>query len=129
MTAPDGATRADAIERVIVAARTDVSKRPQLARLLMSGDVLIIPDPHSRTLAALPFDQPERSFIPVFSDRKIFDEEAYGTGFEGKAVTVDAGRFASLLREDDVVILNPGHRPAIEFSGHELKALAKRPSP
>jgi hypothetical protein len=51
--------------------------------------------------------------------------EAYGTGFDGKAVAIDASRFASLLDNDDLVILNPGHRPALEFKACQLKALAR----
>ena len=86
----------------------------------------MIPDPHSTVLAALPFYQNERSFIPVFSGQHIFDEEAFGTGFEGKAIPVEGHRFASLLKGDEIVILNPGHRPAIEFQASELKAFAKQ---
>ena len=114
------------IAELITLVRADPAKKPLLARSLMSGTVLIIPDPHSRTLAALSFQQNERSFIPVFSDRKVFDEEAFGTGFAGKAVGVDAIRFAELLKGDELVILNPGHRPAIEFQASELKSSVAR---
>ena len=71
----------------------------------------------------------ERPIAARHSSRSIFDQEAYGTGFEGKAVAIDADRFASLLGNDDLVILNPGHRPAIEFKASELKALAQSPQP
>jgi hypothetical protein len=119
-------SREKTILSLVAAAREDPSKKPELAKVLMSGPVFVIPDPKANPLALLFFDQPERSFIPVFSSRQIFDQEAYGTGFEGKAVEVDAARFASLLEGDEVVIVNPGHRPAIEFSAAELKnALAK----
>jgi hypothetical protein len=124
--AVESAGRAESIQRLIAEVRKDPSKKPQLARALMHGTVLMIPDPRSPTLALLFFDQPERAFVPVFSDRKVFDEEAYGSGFEGKAIAVDARRFASLLHGDDVVILNPGHRPAIEFTASELAAAAER---
>jgi hypothetical protein len=116
------ASRQDSIERLVATVRKEPSKKPLLAKALMSGKVLVIPDPGSKSLALLAFDQPERSFIPVFSSRKIFDQEAYGTGFEGKAVSIEASRFASLLQGDEVVILNSGHRPAIEFRASELKA-------
>jgi type III secretion system (T3SS) SseB-like protein len=111
------------IESLVAAVRDDPSKKPLLARALMSQQILMIPNPHAKSVAVLPFDQNERSFIPVFSDERIFDEEAYGTGFEKKAIAVDAHFFASLLKGDEIVILNPGHRPAIEFKGSELKAL------
>jgi hypothetical protein len=97
-----------------------------LAHVLMDGNVWIIPDPHAASLAALPFYQNERSFIPVFSDRKIFDQEAYGTGFAGKGIVIDGARFASLLNGGETVILNPGHRPAIEFQASELQASVRR---
>jgi SseB protein N-terminal domain len=118
--------RETAIVSLVAAARQDRLYKTELAKVLMSGPVFVIPDPKANPLTLLFFDQPERSFIPVFSSRRLFDEEAYGTGFEGKAVPIDATRFASLLKGDEVVILNPGHRPAIDFSATELKdALAK----
>jgi hypothetical protein len=123
----DAATTSGAlpsIESLVATVRDDPSKKPLLARALMSQQVLIIPNPHAKSVAVLPFDQNERSFIPVFSDERIFDEEAYGTGFEKKAIVVDAHIFASLLKGDEIVVLNPGHRPAIEFKASELKALA-----
>ena len=118
--------RGHSIELLIADVRKDASRKPLLARVLMSGKVLMIPDPRSSSLAVLFFDQPERAFVPVFSDRKVFDEEAYGTGFEGKAIAVDATRFASLLHGDEIVILNPGHRPAVEFKAFELEAAVGR---
>jgi hypothetical protein len=117
-------SREDSIEQFIAVVRTEPTKKEQLARLVMSGDVLVIPDPGKKSLALVSFNQPERSFIPVFSSRSVFDQEAYGTGFEGKAIAIDAKRFATLLEDDDVVILNPGHRPAIEFTARQLKAAA-----
>ena len=86
----------------------------------------MIPDPHASRLAVLAFDQNERSFVPVFSDQKTFDVEAYGTGFERKAVAVDGSVFASLVDDDALIVLNPGDRPAIEFRGYELKSSAAR---
>src|SRR5262249_12024313 len=117
--------RQDTIVRLVETVRKDPSKKADLERALMSGPVLVIPDPKATPLALLFFDQPERAFIPVFSSREIFDQEAYGTGFEGKAISIDADRFASLLKGNEVVILNPGHRPAIEFRASDLKALAR----
>jgi hypothetical protein len=118
-------SREDSIEQLVAIVRHEPSKKALLAKAVMSGDVLVIPDPGAKSLALVSFNQPERSFIPVFSSRSIFDQEAYGTGFEGKAITIDANRFASLLDDDDLVILNPGHRRAIEFKASELKALAQ----
>ncbi|HZZ94020.1 MAG TPA: SseB family protein [Usitatibacter sp.] len=115
-------SREDSIERLVAVVRAEPSKKALLAKAVMSGDVLVIPDPGKKSLALVSFNQPERSFIPLFSSRSIFDQEAYGTGFEGKAIVIDATRFASLLENDDLVILNPGHRPAIEFNAQELKA-------
>lgn len=114
-------TRSVEIANLIQTVRTDRTKKALLADVVMSGDVLVIPDLRSPSLRLLFFDQPERSFIPVFSDRKMFDQEAYGTGFEGKAIAISAARFSSLLEGDELVILNPGHRPAIEFQASELK--------
>ena len=122
-----GTTEANApIPSLVALARADSTKRPMLAQALVAQQVWMIPDPHANRLAVLPFNQNERSFIPVFSDRKTFDVEAYGTGFENKAIAVAGKTFASLLDEDAIVVLNPGDRPAIEFKGSELKAIAVR---
>jgi hypothetical protein len=114
------------IIELVQAVRAEPAKKPLLARSMMSGTLLIIPDPHAPTLTALSFQQNERSFIPVFSDQKTFDEEAFGTGFAGKAVAVSGDRFAGLLKGDETVILNPGHRPAIEFHASELRSATRR---
>jgi hypothetical protein len=117
----------ESIESLVAQVRADPDKKPLLAHLLMRRTLLIIPDPHSPSLAVLSFQQNERSFIPVFSDRTVFDQEAFGTGFAGKAVTIPGERFAAMLNGDETVILNPGHRPAIEFQAAELKSLAALP--
>jgi len=115
-------SREESIQHLIDIVRADPAKKPLLAKAVMSGDVFVIPDPAKESLALVSFNQPERNFIPVFSSRGIFEQEAYGTGFEGKAIEIDAKRFASVLENDDLVILNPGHRPAIEFKASQLKA-------
>ena len=111
------------IASLVEVVRQDPTKKPLLAQALMAQPVVIVPDPHAKTIVPLKVDQNERSFIPVFSDLTTFDQEAYGTGFEKKAITVEASYFASVLSGNEIVILNPGHRPAIEFRASELQAL------
>jgi hypothetical protein len=125
---PVSAADPASIIALVSTVRQDPSQKPVLARALMTGRLFMIPDPHSKTLAVLPFYQNERSFIPVFSDQQTFDKEAYGTGFAGTAIAVDAARFASLLKGDEIVILNPGDHPAIEFRASELTAVAAQPA-
>ena len=123
-------TQPPSIESLVAAARLDASKKPRVAEALMQGPVLVIPSPHDSTPGhpvLLKFAMPEYEFIPVFSDRQTFDEEARGTGFEGQAISVDAKAFASLLGDGDVVIVNPGHRPAMEFKASEIRQLAASP--
>ena len=122
--AKDGSD-AGSITELVTLVRADPTKKPLLAQALMRGTVLMIPDPHSPTLAALPIQQNEREFIPIFSDRTTFDQEAWGTGFAGKAIAIDGHRLAELLKGNEIVILNPGHRPAIEFLASELKASSR----
>jgi hypothetical protein len=114
------------IESLVAAARLDAAKKPRVAEALMRGPVLVIPSPHDSTPGhpvLLKFAMPEYEFIPVFSDRSTFDQEAQGTGFEGQAISIDAKAFASLLSDGDVVIVNPGHRPAMEFKASEIRQL------
>ena len=127
--APAPPTVTESFESLVARVRADPANKWLLARFMVKQRLLMIPDPHAQDLAVLPFQQNERSFVPVFSDQKTFDEEAFGTGFAGKAVPVDGRRFAELLKGDETVILNPGHRPAIEFVASELKAFAASDRP
>jgi len=118
----------DTVESSVAAARLDASKKLRVAEVLMRGRVFVIPSPHApdpSQLVLLKFSMPEYEFVPVFSDRQTFDIEARGTGFEGKAISIDAASFVALLDDDDIVILNPGHRPAMEFKASELKKFVK----
>ena len=115
MTTSTSENHAQTIKSLVNAVRDDPTKKPLLVKALMQQQVFMIPDPHAKSVQSLKIDQNERSFIPVFSDALTFDEEAYGTGFEKKAIAVDARFFASLLKGDEIVILNPGHKPAIQF--------------
>ncbi len=76
-------------------------------------------------MTLMEFPGHEKTIIPVFSDRATFDEEARGTGYEGKATPISPSKFASLLSASDTVIVNPGDRPALEFNGSEIKALVR----
>ena len=131
-----GAASEPSIHDLIVAARddrSDSSKRLRIVDALMrTKDVYVIPaepvprDPKS--MEFLEFARHESDFIPVFSDRPTFDEEAAGTGYEGKAIAIDTALFAKLLKVDDTVIVNPGDRPSLEFKGSEFKSAAARVS-
>ena len=47
-------------------------------------------------------------FIPVFSDKAHFAAEAKGTGYEDQGIEIDRKLLASILKGDEVLVLNPG---------------------
>ena len=64
-------------------------------------------DPDSRAITQQDFVIDGRSVIPVFSDEATFRAEIAGSGFEKQGVAVDLAFLASLLRGDEVLLLNP----------------------
>ena len=123
--------KAPSMGTVIAAARADRSDSTKrlliIQTLLMQREVYVIPNPtigNPGTMTLMEFPGHESSFIPVFSDRATFDDQARGTGYEGLAVPISTRQFASLLTTNQTLIVNPGDRPAIEFEGSEVKALA-----
>lgn len=124
--------KAPSMETIIAAARADRSdatkRRLIIQTLMMQREVYVIPNPTDGDpgiMTLMEFPGHESSFIPVFSDRATFDDEARGTGYEGMAVPISARQFASLLTANQTVIVNPGDRPAIEFNASEIKSLGE----
>ena len=64
----------------------------------------MIPDPGTKSLALLFFDQPERAFIPIFSSRETFDQE-----HANLRIAADIAAFA-LIDVDLHFILAIGYR-------------------
>jgi hypothetical protein len=65
-------------------------------------------DPSSHTLELQDFVRNGETFIPLFSDEDHFDRETMGSGFESEGISIDTDFFVSLLRGDELLILNPG---------------------
>jgi hypothetical protein len=65
-------------------------------------------DPESDVITLQDFIVGGRRSIPVFSDEERFDAETKGSGFEKEKVLIDRKFLASILRDDTVLVLNPG---------------------
>jgi hypothetical protein len=78
---------------------------------LMNGHVIVVGrwlDARSTQVSFQEFNRNGESFLPIFSDESHFREEIKGSGFEGDGISIDCKLFVSLLRGDEVLILNPG---------------------
>ena len=108
------------------AAQSDPGKRQKMLHTLMSGHLFIIAswdNPQSNAISIQDFVRDGQSFIPVFSDEAHFKSEIAGSGFETKGVSIDAHLFASILRGNELLVLNPGSNTPIDIHASELKQL------
>jgi hypothetical protein len=65
-------------------------------------------DPRSKTITLQEFKQGDESFIPIFSDENHFRDETKDSGFEDQGIARDRDFFISVLRGDELLIMNPG---------------------
>ena len=117
------------IEVLIRNAAADRQHVPALMRQLLSQPVYIIArldSPRAIGMRIQDFMREGRSFIPVFSDEAHFQVETRGSGFEGQGVAMDADLFASILRGDELLVLNPGSSTPVDLDAQDLKAFVDR---
>jgi SseB protein N-terminal domain len=77
-------------------------------------------DPRSKTITLQDFKQGNESFIPIFSDENHFREETKGSGFEDQGIGIDRDFFLSLLRGDELLILNPGSSNPVRLKKSDI---------
>ena len=121
-----GAARAESgIEGLIRSAAADRQHVPALMRELVSQRVYVIGTLDRQRVTGLhvqDFMRNGRSFIPVFSDETHFTDETRGSGFEGRGVAIDGNLFASILRGDELIVVNPGSPTPVDLDAKDLKA-------
>lgn len=77
---------------------------------MLTQEVVVIarwPDPNGHMIVLQNFVSAGESFIPIFSDDAHFRAEAAGSGFEHEGVAMNLGLLVSILRGDELLILNP----------------------
>jgi SseB protein N-terminal domain len=61
------------------------------------------------------------SFIPIFSDEDTFKVETKGSEFATSGVAIDRQFLLSLLRGDELLILNPGSENPMRLRAEDLQ--------
>ena len=115
-------------EAQITKAHADRNEVPALCRMLAKDHLFIMAswtDPNSHKITVHDFIKNARSFIRIFSDRAHFITESKGSGFENKVVSIDFNLFVSMLRGDELLILNPGRQSPVELRKADLMPHAK----
>ena len=74
----------------------------------------------SRTLTLQDFVADGVAFIPLFTDEETFKHEARGSGFESAGILIDKDFLHSLLRGDELLILNPGSTNPLRLTKADL---------
>jgi hypothetical protein len=77
---------------------------------LLTQEVVVIArwsDPNGHTIELQNFVSAGENFIPIFSDDAHFRTEAAGSGFEHEGVAINLRFLVSILRGDELLILNP----------------------
>lgn len=60
------------------------------------------------------------SFIPIFSDEATFKHQVRGSGFENDGIAIDRNLLSSMLRGDELLILNPGGPDPLKLTKADL---------
>ena len=61
------------------------------------------------------------NFIPVFSDWISFKEQVAGSGFEEEGLQIDRKLFASILRGNENIVLNPGGASPVTLQKSDIE--------
>jgi hypothetical protein len=77
-------------------------------------------DPDSKSLRLQTFKADGQPFIPLFSDEAAFKRQVKGSGFEGDGIVIDRRLLVSILRGDEVLILNPGDPDPLRLTKADL---------
>ena len=82
------------------------------------------PDPKGNIIVFQDFVVEGEDFIPIFSDPAHFKTEAAGSGFEHEGTEIDLKLFVSVLRGDELLVLNPASTK-LHLRKSDLQALLK----
>lgn len=74
----------------------------------------------SRSLRLQDFVAEGQSFIPIFSDETTFNHQVRGSGFEDNGIAIDRNLLSSILRGDELLILNPGGPDPLKLTKADL---------
>ena len=77
----------------------------------MQDEIIVIgdwDDDQSTSLRLQDFASGGEAFIPIFSDEAQFKQQIRGSGFEDKGIAINRNLLVSLLRGDELLVLNPG---------------------
>jgi hypothetical protein len=77
-------------------------------------------DETSRSIRLQNFISDGKSFIPIFSDWLAFKRQVEGSGLEGDGLEIDRDLLLSILRGDELLILNPGDPDSVQMTKADL---------
>ncbi len=89
----------------------------------MQDEIIVIgswEDGESRSLRLQDFADESGSFIPIFSDEATFNHQVRGSGFEDSGIAIDRNLLSSMLRGDELLILNPGGPDPLKLTKADL---------
>jgi hypothetical protein len=119
----EGSIQSESIEELITKTYKEPANKPTLIKALFLTKVIIIAhweDPKSKAMNIQNLIKNGKSFIPFFSDGEHFREGTDGSGLEKMGVNIDMNFFASILKGNELLNLNPGSEAPIEFLASEL---------
>jgi hypothetical protein len=105
-------------------AHADRRAVPELCRALTKGHVVVIASwqsPESSSITLQDFKKDGQSYIPIFSDEAHFREEAKGSSYERSGKSIDCKLLVSILRGDELLILNPRSGAPVELRQADFK--------
>jgi hypothetical protein len=86
----------------------------------MQDEVFMIGDFDDDTITFADFIIDGERVIPLFSDRAAFDRQTQGSGFEKQGLLLKVHFLLSMLRGDELFILNPGDPEPLRLTTADL---------
>ena len=107
--------------------------RSENARQAIGDKVIIIlasePDPNSNVISIQDFIRDGEEYVPFFSSKSEFDESTKDVDLGKPVYEIDRRLFVQTVRSQDTLVLNPGLKSEMTFTGEELKLIFPEPFP
>jgi hypothetical protein len=101
------------------------------AKQLIGEKVVVIlanePDKNSYVISVQDYILDGKSTIPFYSSKSAFDESTQGVDLGKPIIAIDRRLFISIIRPEEIFILNVGLKSEMTFTGDELKKIFPEP--
>jgi hypothetical protein len=112
--------------------QTSESKADRAKAIIQDKVIIILvkePDLNSSVIDVQDYIRDGKSYVPFFSSHDAFNESISGTKQDQPVYQIDRRLFVQMINPQNNLVLNPGLRSEMIFTGAELKVIFPEPFP